>query len=334
MSEEVIHTLQITKEQTCEHLILPEHCVKCQGNVLLDNELLAKDVVNSILLPILNEKQQVFTLDMRYVDPNEIDRSYGETYDCPGLFHISQPLIYNEEMKQLRLVFVGSEEAYYGFLCALLFKYGQSTMVAEGMDFGDDNEKLLIEIQKRWHWETDYCIFKRHPEATAFIERDTIYSTTDINEFACGFHKMLELYIGDITHFNTDVEGQVFFESWIHNRDKCEGCSDDGELPRMNFSDCGKDSKCEAYWYYLNDPDSNEKTLKVGSYVRIHLDTYESKKAIYKVIELNLEDKSAIVQSIYPSYPQEELIEDLILLEITEDEIKELKLEWGRQHCE
>lgn len=78
--------------------------------------------------------------------------------------------------------------------------------------------------------------------------------------------------------------------------------------------------------------------IKKGQMVKIKLDTYDPATSFYEVLKVKTREgfpcKVATIQSIYPTYPQEELVTDLIPVEISEEEIKELQLEWGRRHRE
>jgi len=81
----------------------------------------------------------------------------------------------------------------------------------------------------------------------------------------------------------------------------------------------------------------NLPKIEVGRMVQIKNDTYDQARAYYEVTKIEHREgfscPVATVQSIYPAYPQEELITDLIAIEISDERIKQLKLEWGSRQA-
>lgn len=166
-----------------------------------------------------------------------------------------------EDLKRLRIVFIGPLESYLGFLCCLLSKYGSTTLIPSGLTLGA-YEKINKLIHERWVWEgdVDQCIFKRHPEACAYLQRgnggegDDLMSTTNVEEFLVGYMKMRELDVIDVMARNDDeltlhVKGE-------NHATECQRCLDDGDEmgaagEERPFSDYPPVTACKAYWYFL-----------------------------------------------------------------------------------
>lgn len=73
--------------------------------------------------------------------------------------------------------------------------------------------------------------------------------------------------------------------------------------------------------------------IVVGSYVQIINDTCST---YYEVEDVETRDGFDVpivtIQSIYPSYSQEELVTDLVPVQLSEEKKAELQLQWGARH--
>lgn len=255
--------LQIEQDQTCSHKILPQHCSKCQIQtfILCQKQSFTKliKVLNILLFETLKNMQKVFVLDFRLAEDTELGYEDDECSDenmCQGLLPPSEEL-----PAELRIVFIGEKEAYYGFICSLLIKYGSLTMIVNGLDFG--SEKIWPEINKRWHWEGDLdnCIFKENLQATEYIEIQSpnddfmqYFSMSNMDQFLSGYCKMLELDIPEV--FSRAVKSGFIVKKKTVGKCECPFCvPEDNDPNRDSWFEWSADflaqEDCSAYWFYF-----------------------------------------------------------------------------------
>jgi len=271
-------TLDVDKNLICIHKILPKDCFKCQIlTFILSSKynpsiLLPNDVIKYVLYPILRKNCKIFTLDVEYkkfVSDVIVSQQNGE-YFCNETHHkIGLLPICNDSKRldtSLRLTFIGSQEAYYGFICCFLLKYCSETILSQlsNCNFINrfDDYEFCIELMKRWRFDFDVkdcCIFDKYPETEACLvipvdyERDCqqYISTPNINEFVCGYTKMLELNIEGIDNETSPSEGNIFWKRSHIIDEKCTGCYAHPHVA-CTFENLPKsDSICTANWYYL-----------------------------------------------------------------------------------
>lgn len=255
--------LQIERDQTCSHGILPQHCSKCQIQtfILCQKQMqigLLRDL-KILLFETLKNMQQVYVLDFRLAEDTELGYEDDECSDenmCQGLLPPNE----DEELPaELRIVFIGEKEAYYGFICSLLIKYGSLTMIVNGLDFGSD--KIWPEISRRWHWEGDLdnCIFKENWQATGYMEIQSpnddymqYFSTRNMDQFLPGYCKMLELDIPEV--FSRAVKSGFIGKKKTVGKCECSYCV--GTEPNRDLlfewsADFLAQKDCSAYWFYF-----------------------------------------------------------------------------------
>lgn len=167
-----------------------------------------------------------------------------------------------EDLKRLRIVFIGPLEAYLGFIFCLLSKYCNTTLMITGMDVGAGPEIHQM-IRNRWHWEGDMdrCLFQRHEEAIGYIKRvtdgsdgDDFMSTTNLHQFVAGYKKMRETTITGVVA-RSDGGSWVYAKSPSHSTE-CHQCmSIDEEIGDgtrgQPLDDFAAKTECKAYWYFL-----------------------------------------------------------------------------------
>ena len=281
--QQVLPGLQILSTDVCPHAVLPRDCSTCQMQTFMlinqqsDTPLL-KDIQRSLIHPLVQDNRRAYTLDFRYAADHEIKTEDGQSYETSDYDALvtaatvfepkkialdvgdnDRPSQLPEDLKHLRIVFIGPLEAYLGFLFCLLFKYGTTTLIPSGLKLGASEEIKRL-IHERWNWEgdLDQCIFQRHPEAVAYIRRgnagegDNLMSTTNVEEFLAGYMKMRELDIVNVMARNDD-ELSLHVKGPNH---ECPPPLNDGTVmgaasEERPFSDYPIVTACKAYWYFL-----------------------------------------------------------------------------------
>lgn len=206
-------------------------------------------------MSVLQPNNPIFNLS-----PEKLVLYYPDKYGKPNQF----------DLKTLRIVFVGPRESFIGFMCCLLYKYGQTTMVPLGLEFGSSDsvpESFVEEIRGRWHWggDLDGCIYAKHPEAEAVIsypdgaEYGQHFSAENIREFWAGYRKMLDLNISEVQDGSVIDPFEIRLRKLGH-RELCKECHPyEDETEGDYYGDVVQEDKilamgpveCHAYWYYL-----------------------------------------------------------------------------------
>lgn len=260
--------LQIEQKEICEHKILPKNCIKCQiQTFILCQKYSPVRLIKNLyqyLFEILQKTQKVFVLDFRLAENTEED-DYDDDEEKDE--NMSQGLLPpSEELPaQLRIVFIGEEEAYYGFICSLLLKYGSLTIFPDELDFG--SEKFWPEIDKRCHWggSLDKCFYEENPQATGYMllqeDNDDFMRyllMTNIDQFFSGYCKMLELNIPEVK--SREVKSGSIRTRGTYDFVKCDCvfCTSYMTEPTMldlPFKWSKKlpvQTTCSAYWFYMD----------------------------------------------------------------------------------
>lgn len=194
------------ENKTCQHKVLPEHCSSCQIITFLlclkERRIIVPiDISRSILFKKIRGERKIHLLEI---------------------------------LSNIRIVFIGSEEAFCGFLCSMQVKY--SAYVPSTLEVDEI-------IRNRWidgHTVTSSPFaMDEYKHVNTFLEVSDYpsYETThyfailDEHDFIDGYRKMMELEIKKLWGVSDNL-GIV--------------------LKRTNFFIIPKNKeKCIAYWYYF-----------------------------------------------------------------------------------
>lgn len=273
----MLNSGEVDRKDLCAHELTFGLCSSCQILPLIQCEkeigvIIPKDL-NRYIFSTLNGKQKRFEFTFRFAadhelvsgDPFEFESLYAGIYpaskpfqkpDDPQESDEERPPQEEKDLREFKVVFLGQEEAWRGFLCALVYKYGECTIRSDVNDFPPD-----INPEQRWHFsaDVDQCIFHRHPEAAGFIqledgEFESSLSTTDCDQFIQGFLKGLDMEIAGV-YVIPIVEEITLFRKTERHTTECEMCNGTGvdsemgcdieKIPRET-----KVTQCEAFWFF------------------------------------------------------------------------------------
>jgi hypothetical protein len=173
-----------------------------------------------------------------------------------------------EDYPIFEVTFEGSREAFIGFLCAWLMKYGDSSIIPfldtldptnpnEGIFRISDDLQICIDVSSRFRWggEMDHCIFERDPLVTGVLsqfstdgENDQFFAMHNSEEFMGGFKKAHELLIGCVYPIVPPKVSVIARNS--HTIEECESCADapDEELTDFSVAELPTKAECVAFW--------------------------------------------------------------------------------------
>lgn len=242
--------LRIKQKNVCSHKILPKHCFSCQIQTFLlclkqKNIILINDL-KKLLFALVQKNQKAYLVDLRYASDIETFEEQIHHSLCDGLMPADAPYskrIAEGKLDKLRIVFIGSEESYYGFFFCLIVKYMTTTFCVSinQLESFNIDRKLAREISDRW--------FKNSPaknqNGKSYIEITMNYpwdenigfAAKNLPELFQGYQKMLELDIKE-----------------VFSRAKCQGTLvSKNMINNFNWTDMTPQVKtCTAYWYYID----------------------------------------------------------------------------------
>lgn len=278
MQEKAVDLGRIQLSDTCRHKILPRDCARCSIECLLlyqnrNPHLLNRDILRNVIYPLVKGNRASYFLDCFYASTHCIKFNDGsKTYNkYDGLVLVEDPARSLESVGRMRIVFLGSEEAYLGFLCCLVMKYGQTTMLHYELE-SYIAENLLIKFRERYHPDHDssnifFCLFQKYPQATAYMRVYYNNSRThwryfwmeNPDEFLSGYRAMLEINVEKVTSRNDMSNDPVVVYKEARHEMNCPHCLKDGDqlldipdlIESSHLYDIPVKGNCKAYWYYV-----------------------------------------------------------------------------------
>jgi len=305
-------SLRILRPGPCSHGLVVTDCFRCQmiTFILCNNELqkqlgvkMPKDITQSVLYPWLKEGKKTHVLHFRRkpVDEDE-DFAFGDNSgDRDDIYSGLEPISSDQAIKEsngskelsaVRIIFVGTDEAYYGFWCGLLQKYGINTMIVDGMNFGPEvSDEISIKIMKRWHWggNISKCIFSqdRHPTAEGCLRIEIDDGVTDyqyftsenMKEFIKGYYKAMHCTFPKVYDnvSSARFSGDIFMKGKDHE-EECPYCLSEGAEDKTEYNlvadrglrhttlttymrtiEQSEYDQIQVYWYYLDEGKDKEE---------------------------------------------------------------------------
>jgi hypothetical protein len=245
--------LRIKQKNVCSHKILPKHCSSCQIQTFLlcleEKKIYLLNDLKKLLFTLVQKNQKAYLVDLRYASDEETFEEEKHHSLCDGLMPADTPYpkgILEGKLDKLRIVFIGSEESYYGFFFCLIVKYMTATFcgsINEVESFNID-KKLAREISDRWFKNS----LGTNQNRKSYIEISMSYpwdenigfAAKNLPELFKGYQKMLELDIKE-----------------VFSRARCQGTLvSKSIINSFMWSDrdifCPQIKTCTAYWYYID----------------------------------------------------------------------------------
>jgi hypothetical protein len=215
--------MEIQKEDLCEkHINLKRACPNCQIHQFLMSDHLRKDIVKEVIFPYLKEGQKSWAFDIRattyeedHYDPYDDfvygGMVFGDREDVQELMPDSYHPCY-------KFLFHGTKQAFMGFLCCFLIKYGVSMIlpIEEYVIFGglEGFEDEFLENFGSFGDLEGECIYEKSQGkaiVTISTDMDNFYFITDnVQEFLDGYREMLNFDIPNVYNSISDDEDSAY----------------------------------------------------------------------------------------------------------------------------